>query len=142
MRIIFVCTGNTCRSPLAESIAKSLSDAHDFTSRGLSAFDGAPVSQHSRTLIHQHGLPEPSPAQQFSQQDADVDLIVTMSADHKRYIELMYPEANVYTLSEYAAGETRNINDPYGGELRDYERVYDEIEHYVRQLLEKLDNGQ
>ncbi|TDM10576.1 low molecular weight protein arginine phosphatase [Macrococcus lamae] len=140
MKVIFVCTGNTCRSPLAESIAKSLTENHEFTSRGLSAYSGAPVSQHSAALIRQHQLPEPSTAEQFTDEDATADLIVTMSSSHKQYIEVMYPGANVYRLSEYAAGDMQDINDPYGGNMTAYERAYEQIEMYVRQLIETLDN--
>ncbi|KAA1039260.1 low molecular weight protein arginine phosphatase [Macrococcus equipercicus] len=142
MRIVFVCTGNTCRSPLAESIARSLSEQHDFASRGLAAYNGAPVSFYSAALIREHALPEPSAAEQFQPEDAHADLILTMSSSHQQHIKALYPEANVYMLSEFAAGETAGIADPYGGDRSAYQHAYNQIAEYVRQLLEKLDNTQ
>jgi protein-tyrosine phosphatase len=65
MRIIFVCTGNTCRSPLAESIAKNELDECIVESRGLFAMDGSPISKNSQEIIAEKNLPESSNAQSF-----------------------------------------------------------------------------
>ncbi|TDL95407.1 low molecular weight protein arginine phosphatase [Macrococcus carouselicus] len=138
MKIIFVCTGNTCRSPVAESIAKSQIAAHDFQSRGLSAFTGSPVSAYSAELIEKHDLPAAGSAALFTAEDIAADLILTMSSSHKAFILSEYPEANVYTLAEYASDSGMDIADPYGGNLADYEQMFTEIRKHIDNLAEKL----
>ena len=56
MRITFVCTGNTCRSPIAESIAKKMLVDDTINSRGLFAIDGQSVSPESLEVIMEHNL--------------------------------------------------------------------------------------
>lgn len=141
MKIIFVCTGNTCRSPLAESIAKSLSTDYHFESRGIAALNGSPVSFHSEQIIRTNQLPEAAPAQMFAEEDSTADLILTMADSHRAYIQASYPQAAVYTLKDYI-GENGDISDPYGGNTAVYERAYIEIRQSIEKLLEKLDNSQ
>lgn len=140
MNIIFVCTGNTCRSPLAESVAKSQVSDYHFESRGIAAFDGAPVSMNSAQIIEREGLPSVGNAALFTDRDAEADLILTMSSQHKAALLSRYPKANVQLLSEFAAGEIKDIADPYGGNLTRYDAAYREISHYVHLMFEKLVN--
>ncbi|GGB12319.1 low molecular weight protein arginine phosphatase [Macrococcus hajekii] len=140
MNIIFVCTGNTCRSPLAESLAKARIENHSFESRGISAFEGAPISVHSAQLLQQHHLPPAGHARLFTEQDAQADLILTMSESHKYFIQRHFQAANVYTLAEYASHSARSIADPYGGSLADYEQTFTEIRNHIDNLAEKLND--
>lgn len=140
MNIIFVCTGNTCRSPLAESVAQSIPSEHTFQSRGIAAYDGAPVSQNTAHIINREGLPAVGHAASFMDEDAAADLILTMSHQHKAMLLAHYPQANVQLLSEFAAGEARDIADPYGGDIMRYDTAYREISHYVQLMFEKLVN--
>lgn len=86
MRITFVCTGNTCRSPIAESIAKKMLVDDTINSRGLFAIDGQSVSPESLEVIMEHNLPEPTVAKQFSEKDLNSDLILTMTDMHKQQL--------------------------------------------------------
>lgn len=138
MKIVFVCTGNTCRSPLAESLARAAIPAHHFGSRGLAAFPGAPVSTYSAELIERHHLPAVGPATPFSDEDAEADLILTMSQQHKDSIRSLYPLANVYTLAEYASCSPADIVDPYGGHFAHYEQVFTELRAHIDNLAKKL----
>lgn len=140
MNIIFVCTGNTCRSPLAESLAQSVSSNHTFQSRGIAAYNGAPVSQNTAHIIRREGLPAVGSASSFTDEDAKADLILTMSQQHKAMLLAQYPEANVQMFSEFATGEARDIADPYGGDITYYDEAYREIARYVQLMFEKLVN--
>lgn len=134
MKLIFVCTGNTCRSPLAESIAKKLLPNDDIESRGLFAMEGQQVSKESLELIHNHHLPEPSNAQQFTMEDLEADLILTMSPSHKDLIMSQYGQgSNVYTINEYV-GVKGYVEDPFGHSFEVYERTF----QYIYDLLEKI----
>ncbi|WP_278926787.1 low molecular weight protein arginine phosphatase [Staphylococcus auricularis] len=138
MQIIFVCTGNTCRSPLAESIAKSQLKDHEIESRGVYAIDGQPIASESRTLIENHDLPMVDAAQNFSAKDLSADLILTMTQTHKMVLQTQYPEvANVYTLKEYI-DEQGDIADPIGGGPETYQAVYQELDELIHILAQKL----
>lgn len=134
MKIIFVCTGNTCRSPLAESIAKKLLPNDDIQSRGLFAMDGQAISEASLQLIHDHHLPEPTNAQQLGIDDLEADLILTMSKSHKELIMAQYGQhSNVYTLNEYV-NVNGEIADPYGTPAEVYEQTYHKIYDLVKKM--------
>ena len=123
MKIIFVCSGNTCRSPLAESIAKSLLPHDSIASRGLFAVEGQAISKESLELIHKYDLP-----------DLDADIILTMTQAHKDLIFSMYGrQSNVFTLNEYV-GDTQEIDDPFGGSFDVYEQTYTKIYDLVDKI--------
>ncbi|WP_419743876.1 low molecular weight protein arginine phosphatase [Macrococcoides bohemicum] len=139
MDIVFVCTGNTCRSPLAESIAKSMSNKHSFSSRGIFAMDGMPASRHTQQIIEMHHLPAASLSAGFDRVDSEKDLILTMTANHRDTIRSMYPASNVYTLIEYVDGVSQDIQDPYGGDYEIYQQTYEQLKENITKLLTKID---
>ncbi|MEJ7542702.1 low molecular weight protein arginine phosphatase [Staphylococcus intermedius] len=138
MKIVFVCTGNTCRSPLAESIAKQLMPDFEIVSRGLMAQEGQPISPHSRELIQRHELPNPNTAQLFDARDAEADLILTMTRSHQQMIQAVYgAEVNVYALNDYV-DEDMAVEDPYGGAFESYEQVFNQLTRMIEKLKSKL----
>ncbi|MGK0553593.1 low molecular weight protein arginine phosphatase [Macrococcus capreoli] len=141
MEIVFVCTGNTCRSPLAESIAKSLTDNHVFTSRGVFAMDGMPASHHTQQIIADYQLPSATMSAAFQPVDSEKDLILTMTAGHRDTIRAMYPSSNVFTLIEYVSGISRDIQDPYGGDYDIYHSTFMELKENITKLLTKIDEN-
>lgn len=138
MNIIFVCTGNTCRSPLAESIAHSLMPQYHIESRGLFAFNGQSPSSHVLEIIEDHNLPMPSNSQSFENEDLAADLILTMSKDHKMLLQQQYgQQPHVFTLSEYV-GETDDIEDPFGGSKDTYNDTYHQLVTLLTKLNDKI----
>ncbi|HDT9051458.1 TPA: low molecular weight protein arginine phosphatase [Staphylococcus pseudintermedius] len=138
MKIVFVCTGNTCRSPLAESIAKQLMPDFEIVSRGLMAHEGQSISPHSRELLRRHELPIPNGAQLFDAVDAEADLILTMTTAHRQMIQAMYgPQVNVYALNDYV-DEDLPVDDPYGGQYETYKQVFEQLTRMIDKLKSKL----
>lgn len=138
MKIVFVCTGNTCRSPLAESIAKAKLPNHTIVSKGIYAMDGQPISKYSLNIIEEEGLPVPEHAMSFTHQDLSADLILTMGQSHKLAIQQMgHDTAHVFTLNEYV-GLHGEVSDPFGGGKGDYIKIYNELNIMIDSLKNKI----
>lgn len=145
MNIIFVCTGNTCRSPLAEVIAKAIFaekgvDAQ-VISRGLAAETHSPASYNSRKCAEEMGLSlEDFTSNQITYEDIEwADIIITMTKMHKEYLQGICDEKGVeiYTLAE-AAGEYIDVSDPFGGDIDAYRACAEQIYDYVNKIALKL----
>lgn len=149
-RILLVCTGNTCRSPMAAAFWRAavkdmpslaaLGVAVD--SAGLSAADGSPAASEAEAVMRERGLDlSEHRSRRFTGSDSEADLILTMTEGHKAEVILAYPEAaaKVYTLKEYAGQQgSPDIDDPIGQGETEYRRVRDEIERAVRMGAERL----
>lgn len=123
MNILFVCTGNTCRSPMAEGYLKSKGiEGVTVLSRGLAA-DGSPVSLNSKTAMDEVGIDVSS---HISRQITAVDInkadkIICLSPSHKAVLlSAGVPENKLYILGD-------GISDPFGGSIETYRRCRDEI---------------
>lgn len=117
MKILFICTGNTCRSPMAEGYLKSL--GFNCESRGLAA-DGSKASQNSVKAMSEIDIDISSHiSKQLTKSDIDdFDLIVCMSKNHAEYLTSLGIKCEVL-------GD--GISDPYGGDIDTYRLCRDEI---------------
>ncbi|MCG7333386.1 low molecular weight phosphatase family protein [Salinicoccus roseus] len=132
MKIIFVCTGNTCRSPLAESYAKTQfrNAGTAFESRGLMVFaDG--INPLSKRIIEREGLEEPSLPRQLMGEDTEEALLLVMTKAHKRAVKDQFPSSDVCMISEFSEGTVEDVIDPYGGSEADYERAFRQLKQFI-----------
>ncbi len=141
-KIIFVCTGNTCRSPMAATIYCSLETNSDIKviSRGLVVLFSEPSNPKAETVLKSHNLELGGHiSKPLKQSDIDENtLILTMTEKQKLSImELFEYTDNVYTIKEFV-GETGDVTDPYGGTLLDYEECYVELARLVKKTVYKL----
>lgn len=146
MNILFVCTGNTCRSPMAAAIMERLCienaiDAN-IESAGLFAQDGEPASEEAVEAVKKYGV---DLSHHLSQQITDEliqksDLIITMTDAHKMILQDV-AESKTATVCELA-GIDDEIEDPYGGDLEDYIETADTLYIALTQIADKLEEIQ
>lgn len=145
MQVLFVCTGNTCRSPLAEvllqrELVKLGVEGVEVASAGIAAFPGSPASQGSRWALQSPDLDKHRARLADAEIIGTADLILTMTEGHKESLGLQFPHAadKVSTLGQYAWGEATDIADPFGGGQEEYEVARREIEEAVIVVAQKL----
>lgn len=146
MNILFVCTGNTCRSPMAaglmNDIAKEKGLDINAKSAGTFAWDGENVSKESVQVMKEEGLDIGEHRSRLINKSLmeDADLILTMSLSHKEQLisKFGFLQGKIYTLKEYAYGIEEDIADPFGQGIRAYKQARDEIKDAIDKIIERL----
>ena len=130
MNIYLICTGNTCRSPMAEAILRSKGINNvSVRSAGVHAQDGWPISLNAKTLIEEADMLYTPVSRVVSSEDLKwADVVLTMTEGHKAILIHSHPEAQ----------STGDVYDPYGGDIETYRHVFDELSGIIDVLEQKL----
>ena len=141
-RILVVCVGNICRSPMAEALFKSAlreEDGLTVESAGLGALVGHPADDFVLELMEELGedVSEHRARQIHPDMVRDADLVLVMEAGHKRAIDDADPTARgkVHRLGEW---QDRDINDPYRQPKEAFADALEEIQEGVAAWVDKI----
>lgn len=146
MNILFVCTGNTCRSPMCEGFFRKLvrdaktTDLH-CQSAGISACAGAPASPNAEEVMKTFGvdLSGHRAAALSARLVAEADRIVAMTESHRRAILAQYPDAGkkLFLLNEFHSDPSvpRDVADPFGGNAEVYRKCFGEMKGALENLF-------
>ena len=141
MKILFVCTGNTCRSPMAEAIFNKINTSveHTAASRGTNVFFPQNISPKAKNALEAMGINSfVHKSQQITEDDIkESDLILTMTSSHKMALKTACPKykQKVFTLNEKAFGKDYDISDPYGLTQEDYDICAKQILDAVEKII-------
>lgn len=137
-KVIFVCVGNTCISPMAATIMSTFLQGTDILvqSRGMVVLFPEPYNPKAVAVASKHGMIMVSDStKQIENEDFDNNtLVLVMNSNMKKKLYDKYDRAiNVYTLSEYAGEGDIEVLDPYGKCMEEYNKCFEQL--YI--LLEK-----
>ncbi|ANS76155.1 protein tyrosine phosphatase [Paenibacillus yonginensis] len=123
MRILFVCTGNTCRSPMAEGMFRQMALeaglSAEVKSAGVAAIPGMSISRHAEAVLRDHQITDRLTSTAVSEELVNwADMILTLTQGHKRQLLYAFPDAasKTYVLKEYvderenAEGELQELD--------------------------------
>lgn len=152
LNILFVCTGNTCRSPMAEYLLR-----HEFRKReiafrvevrsaGLSVRSGEKLSAAVSELLAGEGIKHDPAREALLLDDSlieEADLILVMTARQNRQVTELFPAAagRTFLLNEYCGLGWVDIEDPYEQGAEKYRRALEDIHRAIKNLKSKIGEG-
>jgi len=145
IKVVFICTGNTCRSPMAAAMATQIFTdaglAAEVSSAGVSAFNKQPASRHAVKVMGDGGLCLLSHRAELVSAAIleSANLVFTMTDSHRAVLHSDYPalKEKTFTLAEYV-GDDINIADPFGGNEDEYRACAAQIRKLLELAVKKI----
>ena len=148
-RLLYVCTGNTCRSPMAEVLTRARAARRGLSglrvrSAGTMACEGSPASAGARTAVGERGLELDRHAARLLGEDELewADLVLVMSPSHLAAVEaLSRGRCYAEMITEFAGDVSGGVADPFGGSDDRYRDTCAQLERLVEAVLDRLEPG-
>lgn len=143
-RLLFVCTANICRSPMADALARSYADqrgwAFEVKSAGTHAMDGQAAAPNAVKAVREVGadLAEHQSQPMTEELARWADRILVMEMRHASDVRTRFPIADEKVQLLGTFGGLVEIDDPYGSWIFTYRRRRDEIRRCVEQLMDRM----
>lgn len=142
LKILFICTGNTCRSPMAEGLAREMfGDAVQVSSAGMEAWEGAEASSYALEVLKEQNVDLSQHRSRKIRADilADADWIIPMTQAHEKVLGQIFPQYVHKTRYLGDWGEQkRDVCDPWRGSLEVYRQTAQEIGELLSALKDHL----
>lgn len=143
MNILFVCTGNTCRSPIAEALLKARRlENVEVRSAGIYAMDGGSISSNGKKVLENASIPFSHESSSLKEQYVDwADIVLTMTSSHRQAVIQAFPHAisKIYMYKEFVTPENvQDVSDPFGGDLYTYENTLRELKALTDELVKRI----
>ncbi|BAD39061.1 low molecular weight protein arginine phosphatase [Symbiobacterium thermophilum] len=144
-RVLLVCSGNTCRSPMAAALLRALWRRADpgwdlqVDSAGIGAFPGLPAAPNAVAAMKARGIDLSGHRSQAVTDLEGYDLVLGMTRAHRDALRTRFPAlaGRIFTLAEYA-GVGGDLSDPFGGPLQAYEETAKALEEQLQAVVERI----
>ena len=148
-KVLFVCTANVCRSPMAAAIFNALAEDNGLTahaeSAGVAALVDQPISSNAEAVLQEIGVPSkdhPGARQVSEEMLEEADLVLTMGPRHTATLRRKFEEfaPKVRALPEYAGNDSghEEIPDPYGGPLIAYRASVQQLLGLIAPIVNRI----